>query len=81
MIPFVLGYNLFLGINVENYDKEINIYSFSGETDKTQEVQCPVLLFPARVLQGRPDKPVVACRSLCSGPQEFRAEIIAYFSL
>ena len=52
MIPFLLGYNLFLGINVENYDKEIIIYSFSGKSDKTQEVQCPVLLFPAESYRG-----------------------------
>lgn len=35
MIPFVPGYNLFLGMNVENYDKKIIIHSLLGKADKT----------------------------------------------
>ena len=52
MIPFVLGYNLFLGMNAENYDKKIIIHSLLGKADKKQENECPVLLFPAESHRG-----------------------------
>lgn len=80
MIPFVLGYNLFLGMNVENYDKKIIIHSLLGKADKTRNpVPSPVV--HSRVLQGRPDKPVVAWRHYAADYKNSGQQKIANFSL